>query len=798
MKMRKIIDLNTNWSFHFGEIRKPNFLAKKSYAFGGLTEPLGDEEGELLPLGAGGKHFLNLISGGHPEIGLHNLAGTEFIDSLGQEWKNVNLPDDWKRREPYKNDPSILMQGSKPDGIAYYRHTFKLPDNLDENKKYILHFDGIMGSSDVWFNGAYLGHNDSGYVSIDLDVSDLIRFAQEGLNVILVRNDTTTGSEGWWYEGAGIYKKVWLEVTDLAYIERDSFFLRTLTLDNKKVQVQVEFCVYNEKDKSINVRPRLSVNNKEFFFDQVDIAAHQKSNFVRKINIYNPYAWSPEHPYLYSVKLTVLDDELTKEVGLKTVAYDTNGFILNGERYQLHGVCEHQDFGGVGVALNQDIIDYKIKTLKKMGVNALRSSHHFASQELLDACDRLGIILMDENRLLETTPWRLADLRKMVKKSRSHVSIAFWSIANEEVVGNTNYAIRSVKRLTETIRMLDPDKLLVSAELLNPEGIVNDEYLKYFDIFGVNYPESGVMGNGAELIHESHPDLPMMSTENASYFSTRGIYQDDGDKCECSNFGSMYSMVLPGKRKPDDPGVGGTAHPEKVMEYLKSHHYMSGVFVWTGFDYYGEPSPFGWPGISSQFGICDLGGLPKDYYYYYQANWTKKPMIHIMPHWNKKGLEIINGQTKVRVFSNAEEIELFINGRSQGRKEVKNYQVNWDVVYESGKLTAKAYIGNKVVSSDEQITSGKPTKIKIINRYHGKNNTIFELQAIDDDRNFVPTANNSISLECEDGQIIGLTNGDPSDVSPYSLSEIKLFSGKAIVIIEHKEHTSPKLQLKIK
>lgn len=534
--MREITSLNKDWAYHYGEIDRPKFLAKKSYAFGGLTAPLANEEGEMLPIGPGGKHFLNLISGGHQEIGLRNLAGTELLNSLDESWKSIDVPDDWKRREAYKDDPSILMQGSKPDGIAYYRRTFKLTGNLDENKKYVLHFDGIMGLSDIWFNGAYLGHNDSGYVSIDLDISELVRFAEDGINVILVRNDTTIGSEGWWYEGAGIYK----------------------------------------------------------------------------------------------------------------------------------------------------------------------------------------------------------------------------------------------------------------------EGKVNDEYLKYFDILGINYPEAGVMGKGAQLIHESHPDLPMISTENASYFSTRGIYKDNGEKCQCNNFGSMYSMVLPGKRKLGDPGVGGTAHPEEVMTYFKEHPYMGGVFLWTGLDYYGEPSPFGWPGISSQFGVCDLGAIPKDYYYYYQANWVNNPIIHIMPHWNKEGLKINEGKTPVRIFTNCDEVELFINNKSQGRQKVIDYQTNWNVLYEKGKLTAKAYAAEKLVTQTEKITSEKIDKIKVIQRYQGKETTIYELNAIDCNGNFVPTADSLVDLECNNGRIIGLTNGDPSDLSPYSLTRIRLFSGKAIVIVKHKENTDTMLKAKVK
>ena len=236
---------------------------------------------------------------------------------------------------------------------------------------------------------------------------------------------------------------------------------------------------------------------------------------------------------------------------------------------------------------------------------------------------------------------------------------------------------------------------------------MDDDYLKNFDILGINYPEAGVMGSGADLIKESHPDLPMMSTENASYFSTRGIYKDDGDKCQCNNFGSMYSMVLPGKRNPGDPGVGGTARPEQVLAYLDSHKYMGGVFLWTGFDYFGEPSPFSWPGISSQFGIVDLCGFPKDYYYYYKAHWTKDAFVHLMPHWNAEGLEIEDGKTKVRAFSNQASAELFLNGQSLGKKVLSDCTADWDVEYAKGTLEVKAYDSfGKETAADVKQTAG--------------------------------------------------------------------------------------------
>ncbi|NUE97236.1 glycoside hydrolase family 2 protein [Lactobacillus melliventris] len=794
--MNESISLNYNWKFHLGEIQKPKLLAKKSYAFGGLTAPLENETGSIIPVGPGGNHFLNLISNGDPDKGLQNLAGTDFIKSLDKTWQEINIPDDWKRREPYQNDPNTLMTGSKLDGIAYYRKTFKLATDSSEDREYLLHFDGIMGSSDIWFNGCYLGHNDSGYVEIDYDVSQIIRFASDGNNVILVRTDTTTGSEGWWYEGAGIYKNVWIEVRDLVHLESDEFYFRTTKINDQNAKMLISFVVKNDLNHPISVTPKLTINQTtQIDFATVTIQSQSVRRFNKAFEIKGPKLWSPEHPHLYQARLEIENDSLKQTFGIKTVSYDVNGFHLNGKLYLLKGVCEHQDFGGVGIALNQDIIDFKVKRLKEMGVNALRSSHHFASKELLNACDRLGIILIDENRLLEATPWRLRNLTRMVKQSRSHVCISFWSIANEEIIGNTEYGCRSVKKITEIIRYLSPDTLLISAELLNPEGKVNDDYIKYFDILGVNYPEAGVMGEGAELIHQSHPNLPMMCTENASYFSTRGIYKDDAENCHTNNFGSLYSMVLPGKRKPGDPGVGGTARPETVMSYLHKHEYMGGVFLWTAFDYYGEPSPFGWPGISSQFGIMDLGGLPKDYFYYYQAQWQDQPILHLMPSWNKTDLTIENGQTEVRVFSNLDEVELFINHKSLGKKAVKNYECNWQIKYEPGELLAKGYVKDKLVQKDKKETSDKISKVNTAILYRGKNCTLFELKAIDGQNHFVPDDNSSLQIKANNGQIIGLTNGNPSDNSEYSLSKIKLFSGKAVVIVKHDENVLPKLNV---
>ena len=486
------------------------------------------------------------------------------------------------------------------------------------------------------------------------------------------------------------------------------------------------------------------------------------------------------------------EDKIVKSFGVRTFGYDRDGFILNGRRYVLHGVCEHQDFAGVGIALNQDIVDFKVRTMKDMGVNAWRSAHHFASGELLDACDRLGIILINENRLPEASPWRLDDFRRMLKRCRMNASVAFWSLGNEELTGNTAFGRRSVLKFAEIVKELDREHLIVSAELLSPEGFVDEDYLKSFDVLGINYPEAGVMGDGAELIRKNHPDLPMMSTENASYFSTRGIYEDDGDKCYCNNFGSMYSMVLPGKRKSSDPGVGGTARPEKVMAYLEGHQYMGGVFLWTAFDYFGEPSPFGWPGISSQFGIADLCGIPKDYYYYYKAHWVEEPFVHVMPHWNREGLEIDEkGRTRVRAFSNQKSAELFVNGRSCGKKELADCSADWIVEYALGEIEVKAYDEKGgVTASDVRDAAGSGADVVLRRVFAGRTTDLVMIESVDENGTVVPTDDSRISVKVDGAEVMGLGNGNPSDTSKRSLDEVSLFCGRALVVVK-KTKNSP-------
>lgn len=804
------INLNQDWQFYLGEMATPRKIAKKAGVIGGLTQTIGNNLADRVEIGAGGVHFLNLISQGQMEIGIQHLAGMDLTTKLTDyDWQEVNLPHDWQADQPFVNRPDLLMSGSKVPGVGYYRKSFSLDVAAAMERQLTLRFEGIMGIASLWLNGIFLGEHLSGYSEWDLDVTELVHYAGEGENVLLVQVDTTQGEEGWWYDGAGIYRSVSLLSTPKLDLDYDFAYVYTkeVSQDGSVASLGSELKVVNHNDRKQTFDLAIQVAGQSLHLKDITVPAFEEIVLTPDFTLENPQLWSPETPYLYQLEVQLrqagtateggkIVDSLCKNFGIRTFAYDDQGFYLNGAPYVLKGVCEHQDFAGVGTALSQDITAFKLTKIKAMGANAYRSAHHFASRDLLELCDELGILVMNENRILESSPWRMNDLKDMVIKSRMNASIAFWSIANEEVIGNTLFAKRMARRLCNLVRSVDREHLLVSAELLNPEGIIDEDYIKIFDVLGVNYPEAGVMGAGLAKIKEQHPTQPIMCTENASYFSTRGIYKDDEEQCQTNNFGSMYSMVLPGKRQPEDPGVGGTAHPEEVMDFLDHHPFMGGVFLWTAFDYAGEPSPFAWPAISSQFGILDRCGFEKDYFYYYQAQWRKEPLVHLMPHWNEAGLEFNeDGQTEIRIFSNCEEVEVFLNGQSLGRQARGQHSNSWWTNFEAGVLEVKGYRDGLVVATDQVTTAKEAVAVTTNTLFDGKDSQLIVCQALDAKGNPAPMSDAKLAVTVTDDQVLALANGNPADHHQDSKTAIQAFSGKALVILEKTGNKNPELQV---
>lgn len=798
MRIKEIF--NQGWKFHYGEIGIPSKTVRKAASIGGYTSVIGDEEGDIVPLGAGGHHFLNLISGGDEKRGLLMLAGTNFDVNL-KDWREVNLPHDWKTELPYVDDVRLHMGGAKPDGIGYYRKTFKLDKRL-EGKSISINFDGVCRSASVWFNGCFLGDNYSGYVGFDFDITDLARYGDEGDNVLLVRVDTTTGQEGWWYEGAGIYRNIYLEVTSPISIDKYGVHVSTEKVEDNCAYLYIGTTVKNDSynDENVKLETVILKDKKVIYTNKSHlgiVSSLDKKSLKEELIIKNPMLWSIENPNLYKAIVTVFVnnkkvDEYETDFGIRTVKYTEEGFFLNNIKTEIKGVCEHQDFAAVGTALTRDIVKYKLLKLKEMGVNAYRSAHHAASIELLELCDELGIMVMEENRILESSELRLKELENMIKRDRNHPSIVFWSLSNEEVIGSTPMAERMARRMASTVRKLDKERFLVSAELLNLEGIISPSYMDIFDIIGVNYPESVVMGEGLNNIKKRFPNKPIMSTENASYFSTRGIYEDNWDKCQTSNYGSCYSMFGPDKLPKDAPGAGGTAHPERVMEFYKTHPFMGGSFIWTAFDYCGEPAPFPYPAISSQFGIMDTCGFEKDYFYYYQSKWCDKPVIHAMPHWNFAGRE--GEEIEVRVFSNCEEGEIILNGRTIVKKNFQDNIISHYVPYESGEVIVRGYSKGELVAEDIKHTSYDATKLKM--RIVENSNTnpkasetvLVEVYAVDENNIEVPTADTLVTINVTgDGDLLGMANGNPADHTAKLDSNRRLFSGKMLVIVQCRE-----------
>ncbi|NHM01838.1 DUF4982 domain-containing protein [Flavobacterium sp. KDG-16] len=756
VKGQEKISLDEDWKFHFGHAANPD----KDFDYSKTA---------LL-------HKSNVFA--------TTVVNPKFVDTT---WKKINIPHDWVVELPFVKSEQVEMDshGYKPVGGAYpetsigwYRKHFNV-DKSKSNKRFELQFDGIYRNAEIWLNGFYVGTNFSGYVGNAYDVSDYINF--DGDNVIVIRVDATQ-YEGWFYEGAGIYRHAWLNITDKIFIPNDGIFVHS-EVKGKNATVTVETTVQNNNLKNANcsVLSYITDRNGKILAttseQKIALGIRKDITVKQKVNINNAQLWSLENPYLYKVVSVVkfgnqIIHQTKTRFGIKTVKFDgKEGFFLNGKSIKIQGTNNHQDHAGVGSALPDYLQYYRIKLLKEMGSNAYRASHNAPTPELLEACDSLGMLVLDEQRLLNSSPEYIDQFKRLLKRDRNHASVFLWSIGNEEqnIQGN-EYGKRIAQTLLAIQEDLDPTRTSTyAADMANDFKGVNE----VIPIRGFNYREYAVAD-----YHRDHPNQPLLGTEMGSTVTTRGIYEKD----------AIRAYV------PDQD----ITHPwwaskaETWWKLAAENKFWLGGFVWTGFDYRGEPTPYKWPNISSHFGILDVCGFPKNIYYYYKSWWTNEDILHISPHWNWP--EKVGQPIDVWVNSNADEVELFLNGKSLGKKTMeRNSHLQWNVNYEVGTLEAIGYKKGKKLTSKVE-TTGTPYKVvlspdKTILTADGKDATVINISITDEKGREVPVADNMVKFYLSgDAKIIGVGNGDPSSHEPDQCADgawqRSAFNGKCQVILQ--------------
>jgi beta-galactosidase len=752
---RQKINFDDGWKFHFGNAADPskdfNYGITAIFAKSGKTD--------------------------------NTALNVKFKDA---GWRTLNLPHDWAVELPFVNSPNsdVASHGYKPVGglfpetsIGWYRKHFAV-NKKDSGQQFQIQFDGIFRDANIWINGFYLGNNKSGYVGVAYDITDYLNYDKE--NVIVVRVDATQ-YEGWFYEGAGIYRHTWLIQYNNVHIVNDGTFIHTEVLNNNAT-INIETPIQNQNllSSKCTVSSIVTDRNGKIIGktnDQpVTLNINETKIIKQKIILNKPKLWSVDDPYLYRMITMIksngkIIDTEKKRFGVRTITINENGLYVNGKYLKIKGVNNHQDHAGVGSALPDYLQYYRIGLLKELGVNAYRTSHHAPAPELLDACDSLGMLVLDEQRLLNSSPEYLNQFERLLKRDRSHPSVFLWSIGNEEGWIQTNATgTRIAQTLLAKQKELDPARTSTyAADIANVFHGVNE----VIPVRGFNYRIAGV-----DPYHNDHPQQPILGTEMGSTVTTRGIYIKD----------TINGYV------PDEditaPWWANTA--EQWWSMAATRSWWIGGFVWTGFDYRGESTPYGWPDVNSHFGVMDVCGFPKNIYYYYQSWWTDKDVLHISPHWNWKGQE--GKPIDVWVNTNADNVELFLNGRSLGKKNMpRNSHLQWSVNYEPGTLLAIAYKKGKKITSQVE-TTGVPAEV-VITPYKttmladGKDATVINVKVIDKQGREVPDADNLIHFAIKgDAKITGVGNGNPGSHEADKFFENKwqrkLFNGKAQFIVQ--------------
>lgn len=755
--VRERISMDRNWHFHLGDIP--------------------------FPIITGHDMTYNSAKAGKA----WGAAASEYDDS---SWRLLNLPHDWSVEQPYDSTENV-SQGYRKRGVGWYRRSFLLSE-LDKGKHLELQFDGVATNCTVWFNGTLIHRNYCGYTSFYLDITALSNYGIQKNN-ISIRVDAVP-QEGWWYEGAGLYRHTWLVKRSPIHIITDGIFANPIKEKNGKWSIPVEATLENSSHDNSTVEIQVNVSDQKGNeisrqSTLVTINPLEKKTSSLKLNVVNPQLWSIESPTIYNVNTAVYKDgskidSLITTCGFREIKFTVDsGFYLNDKQVKIKGVCNHQDHAGVGVAVPDALWEFRLRKLKEMGVNAYRCSHHAPSNEFLAACDSMGILVMDENRNFNVSPEYMRQLEWMVRRDRNHPSIILWSVFNEEPMQGTKNGYEMVRRMNALVKSLDTTRPVTAAA--NGGFFTEKNVAHAVDVIGMNY-QSKLYDD----VHKAFPNTPVISSEDGSAYMVRGEYVTDKNKCLHDSYDTQAAPW-------------GETHRNN-WKNINERPFLASCFIWTGFDYRGEPQPYVWPAAGASFGIMDQCGFPKAAFYIYQAQWTVKPVLQLVPHWNWPK-DSIGKNIKVMAITNAEKVKLFLNGKLLGEQKVDKYEmVTWEVPYHPGKLMAIGYAGNKNVSRFEVETTGQPVSIELIPdrtvlKGDGQDALPITVRVLDAKGRSVPTANSLIEFEIRgEGKIIGLGNGDPNSHEPEKGLKRSLFNGLAQVIIQSNYNSEGKIHLKAK
>lgn len=729
------------------------------------------------------------------------------------KWRKLNLPHDWSIEGKFdEKNPAKPEGGGLPTGIGWYRKEFTAPADF-QNRVISIEFDGVYKNSEVWINGKYLGKRPYGYSSFSYEIS---KFLKSGKNILAVKVDNSAQPDSRWYSGSGIYRNVWLTSTAKTAVSKWGTFI---TADQSgKVELQIQ--VLNKTLKIQTVAVTNTIYNAEGKVISATVQQALKIDTLgslinRILEVKNPILWSVKNPYQYKLVTQIsqngkIIDKYETRFGIRSFNFDAEkGFSLNGKPTKILGVCLHHDLGALGAAVNVRAMERQLEIMKEMGVNAIRTAHNPPAPEFLDLCDKMGLLVMDEafdmwakkktknDYHLNFPEWHKRDLEDMIKRDRNHPSIILWSIGNEirEQFDSTGIAI--TKELVGIVKNLDTSRPVISA-LTETDAKKNFIYqANALDVYGLNYNHKKYAD-----FPKNYPGVKFLATETTSALETRGFYdtadtirrwpKDGKTKFTEGNkewSASSYDNVS---------AYWGSTHEETWKEAKKYDH-VSGLFVWTGFDYLGEPLPYPWPARSSYFGIVDLAGFPKDSYYMYQSEWTNKPVLHILPHWNlpagQEGLESGKSVEVWAYYNNADEVELYLNGKSLGKKSKKDddLHVLWNVNFEPGTLKAVSRKNGKEVLVKEVKTAGAAAKIELIAdrkniKADGSDLSFVTVRVLDAAGNLVPNADHLVNFKVEgDGFIAGVDNGFQASLEPFKANYRKAFHGLCLAILQSTE-----------